>query len=208
MAASILRQHRSDETPYGSSTAPALSKTSRRRTPASASGNHDASSRHVFDTSRDRLDHAQDGAIIRSAGTALDQQSRSRLRPPRFVCHDSRALPLYGAMDDAPAGLYLGLLHGRDQVDTEMDDMGYPGPAIGPLCEVRTAYAAHLYLRFDNPQTFKLFFPRVAAKARMSAPAFPREVVINVVDSTIPYDGRFFGDWVVFNHDNEFNRDQ
>jgi hypothetical protein len=26
------------------------------------------------------------------------------------------------------------------------------------------------------------------------------EVVIDIVNSTIPYDGRFFGDWMVFYH--------
>ena len=86
-----------------------------------------------------------------------------------FFCRDDRALPLYGAMKDAPHGLYLGLLHGRNQLDTPLDGLGYPGPAIGPLCHVRTAYAAHLYLRFADPATSKLFFPAPSAEVAEDA---------------------------------------
>jgi hypothetical protein len=118
-----------------------------------------------------------------------------------FFCRDDRALPLYGAMKDAPHGLYLGLLHGRNQLDTPLDGLGYPGPAIGPLCHVRTAYAAHLYLRFADPATSKLFFPAPSAEVAEDALiGLQDEVVIDIVNSTIPYDGRFFGDWMVFYH--------
>jgi len=118
-----------------------------------------------------------------------------------FFCRNDRALPLYGAMKDAPHGLYLGLLHGRNQLDTPLDGLGYPGPAIGPLCHVRTAYAAHLYLRFADPATSKLFFPAPSAEVAEDALiGLQDEVVIDIVNSTIPYDGRFFGDWMVFYH--------
>jgi hypothetical protein len=118
-----------------------------------------------------------------------------------FFCRDDRALPLYGAMKDAPHGLYLGLLHGRNQLDSPLDGLGYPGPAIGPLCHVRTAYAAHLYLRFADPATSRLFFPDPgAAETEDALIGLQDEVVIDIVNSTIPYDGRFFGDWMVFYH--------
>jgi hypothetical protein len=118
-----------------------------------------------------------------------------------FFCRDDRALPLYGAMKDAPPGLYLGLLHGRNRLDTPLDGLGYPGPAIGPLCHVRTAYAAHLYLRFADPATSRLFFPDPsAAEIEDALIGLQDEVVIDIVNSTIPYDGQFFGDWMVFYH--------
>ncbi|WP_144154749.1 hypothetical protein [Paraburkholderia sp. BCC1885] len=127
------------------------------------------------------------------------------INPPlehgHFLCRDDRALPLYGKMKDAPNGLYLGLLHGRNQLDTPLDGLGYPGPAIGPLCHVRTAYAAHLYLRFADPATSRLFFPAPSAmEAEDALIGLQDEVVIDIVNSTIPFDGRFFGDWMVFYH--------
>jgi hypothetical protein len=143
-------------------------------------------------------------SIVGPSDASPAQGMRPSIKPGAFVCRDSRTLPLYGAMDEAPAGLYLGLLHGRDHAEADMDGLGYPGPAIGPLCDVRTAYAAHLYLRFNNPKSFKLFFPRAAAAtAKRPVVGGRREAVIDVVDGTIPYDGRYFGDWVVFNHYNE-----
>jgi hypothetical protein len=121
-----------------------------------------------------------------------------------FLCRDDRALPLYGQMKDAPHGLYLGLLHGRNHLDTPLDGLGYPGPAIGPLCHVRTAYAAHLYLRFADPATAQRFFPGPDVMDVMDIGeglnGLQDEVVIDIVNSTIPFDGRFFGDWMVFYH--------
>jgi hypothetical protein len=123
------------------------------------------------------------------------------LEQMRFFCHDDRALPLYGAMKDAPPGLYLGLLHGRNQLDTPVDGLGYPGPAIGPLFHVRTAYAAHLYLRFTDSATAGLFFPESGADVAEDALiGLQDEFVIDIVNSTIPFDGRYFGDWTVFYH--------
>jgi hypothetical protein len=131
--------------------------------------------------------------------TLLD--TNSLIEQVHFFCRDDRALPLYGAMKDAPHGLYLGLLHGRNQLDTPLDGLGYPGPAIGPLCHVRTAYAAHLYLRFADPATARLFFPDPSADhAEDALIGLQDEVVIDIVNSTIPYDGQFFGDWMVFYH--------
>jgi hypothetical protein len=132
-------------------------------------------------------------SAVRDANHAVEQA--------HFFCRDDRTLPLYGAMKEAPHGLYLGLLHGRNQLDTPLNGLGYPGPAIGPLSHVRTAYAAHLYLRFADPTTSRLFFPDPgAAEAEDAVIGLQHEVVIDIVNSTIPYDGRFFGDWVVFHH--------
>jgi hypothetical protein len=155
-----------------------------------------------------------DASSPRGAHTAL--QGDLATAPPRvsalrdahpsidhvhFLCRDDRALPLYGKMKDAPHGLYLGLLHGRNQLDTPLGGLGYPGPAIGPLCHVRTAYAAHLYLRFADPATSRLFFPAPSeAEGEDALIGVQDEVVIDIVNSTIPYDGRFFGDWMVFYH--------
>ncbi|MGH8778847.1 hypothetical protein [Paraburkholderia sp.] len=119
-----------------------------------------------------------------------------------FLCRDGRALPLYGSMKDAAHGLYLGLFHGRDSVAASMDEMGAPGPAIGPLLYARTAYAAHLYLRFVDPATAGQFFPEFLAEAE-DDPFMDvlDEIPVDLTGSTVPYDGRFFGDWTVFYHD-------
>lgn len=119
-----------------------------------------------------------------------------------FLCRDGRALPLYGSMKDAAQGLYLGLFHGRDNLAASMNEMGAPGPAIGPLLYARTAYAAHLYLRFVDPATAGQFFPEFLAEAEGDACMdIIDEIPVDLAASTVPYDGRFFGDWTVFYHD-------
>jgi hypothetical protein len=119
-----------------------------------------------------------------------------------FLCSDNRVLPLYGSMNDTPEGLYLGLLHGRNRLDSRLDRLGYPGPAIGPLRHVRTAYAAHLYLRFADSETARRFFPLdCTLQEQDPVIGLQEEIVIDLVESTIPYDGQFFGDWTVFYHE-------
>lgn len=134
--------------------------------------------------------------------TSIVQGGAPSEKQTYFLCRDDRALPLYGSMSDAPEGLYLGLLHGRNRLDSRLDKLGFPGPAIGPLRHVRTAYAAHLYLRFADSVTARLFFP-LAGTLHGQDPVIglQDEIVIDLVENTFPYDERFFGDWTVFYHD-------
>ncbi len=79
---------------------------------------------------------------------------------PCFICRDGRCLPLYGERDTSlPAGLYLGLFHGRDTPDADMDDWGFVGPIIGPLEYAHTTYASEIKLHFVDGQRATLDFP-------------------------------------------------
>lgn len=185
MAAAILRQHRRHEAVFGfTTTTCSLQTGAKHRDPA---GDGHAASRH--------------GGIATPTHASVVQGVGPSTRQTHFLCSDDRALPLYGSMHDAPEGLYLGLLHGRNHLDSHLDKLGYPGPAIGPLRHVRTAYAAHLYLRFADWATARLFFPGACApQGQDPVIGVQDEIVIDIVESTIPYDGRFFGDWMVFYH--------
>ncbi|SDG67089.1 hypothetical protein [Paraburkholderia phenazinium] len=185
MAAAILRQHRHREAVHGfAATTCSLLSGAKRQDPT-ADGH--ATSRHC--------------GIATPTPASVVQGNGHSVQQTYFLCSDDRALPLYGSMKDAPEGLYLGLLHGRNHLDSHLDKLGYPGPAIGPLRHVRTAYAAHLYLRFADWATAKLFFPGACApQGQDPVIGLQDEIVIDIVESTIPYDGRFFGDWTVFYH--------
>src|SRR5471032_1896299 len=76
-----------------------------------------------------------------------------------FTCRDGRRLPLYRDRDtNLPAGLYLGLFHGRDALDADMDDWGFAGPVIGPLEYAHTTYASEVKLCFIDGQRAALYF--------------------------------------------------
>ncbi|MDR6202525.1 hypothetical protein [Paraburkholderia graminis] len=120
-----------------------------------------------------------------------------------FICRDGRCLTLYGERDaNLPAGLYLGLFHGRDAADADMDDWGFAGPVIGPLNYVHTTYASEVKLRFIDGRRAALYFPdtgditNLTTGERTPCP----EAVLSIAQDLLVFDGRYFGDWTVFYH--------
>jgi hypothetical protein len=118
-----------------------------------------------------------------------------------FVCQDGRLLPrCHDALTDLAPGLYLGLFHGRESADDDMDDWGFDGPVIGPLDYVHTTYAAELKLRFVDGQRAAIYFPdtgeiiNLATGERTPCP----EAVLTITSDLLVFDGRYFGDWTVF----------
>lgn len=118
-----------------------------------------------------------------------------------FVCRDGRLLPrCHDAASELPAGLYIGLFHGRSAADTDMDDWGFDGPVIGPLDYVHTTYAAEVKLHFADarraPQYFRDagFVTNLATGECSPCP----EASLDITHDLIVFDGRYFGDWTVF----------
>ena len=97
-----------------------------------------------------------------------------------------KELPDWGEMPHRP-GLYLSLSHGRDFPQQTVKQRGFAGPKIGPLLYVQTHYAQILILRFPNKRDTTKFFPR--------APATIGE--LDVVEGTLVYDNKCYGDWDV-----------
>lgn len=118
-----------------------------------------------------------------------------------FVCRDGRLLPrCHDALADLATGLYLGLFHGRDDMDASLDDWGFDGPVIGPLDYVHTTYASEVKLRFVNGQRAARYFPDIGVVTNMATdertPCLEAELAITA--DMIVFDGRYFGDWTVF----------
>lgn len=105
---------------------------------------------------------------------------------PQITSPAGAALPTYGIPPERP-GLYLGLFHGRNTPDEEMDNWGFEGPQFGPLEFAHTTYAADVKLRFERREDEQLFFPDTN-----SDPWLPIE------DGLIVYNGKYYGDWTVF----------
>jgi hypothetical protein len=120
-----------------------------------------------------------------------------------FICRDGRCLPLYGERDaDLPAGLYLGLFHGRDVLDADLDDWGFGGPVIGPLDYVHTTYASEVKLRFVDGQRAALYFLDTGDSTNVTTGECTPcpDAVLSVAQDLLVLDGRYFGDWTIFYH--------
>lgn len=92
----------------------------------------------------------------------------------------------WGVMPKRP-GLYLSLSHGRDFPQQAMTGRGFAGPKIGPLLYVRTRYGQEVIVRFVNKRDAAKFFP--AATEAIQA--------LQVVEGTLVYQDKCFGDWDV-----------
>lgn len=118
-----------------------------------------------------------------------------------FVCQDGRLLPRYNdALIDLGPGLYLGLFHGRDAIDDVPDDWGFDGPVIGPLEFVHTTYAPEIKLRFVERIVTPQYFPGTWLVADVATGELVpcAEAVLTIADDLVVFDGRYFGDWIVF----------
>ncbi len=92
----------------------------------------------------------------------------------------------WGKMPARP-GLYLSLSHGREFPQQAVKQRGFPGPKIGPLLYVQTHYAQRIVLRFVNKRDAAKFF-REATSATGE---------LDVIEGTLVYDSKCYGDWDV-----------
>lgn len=97
-----------------------------------------------------------------------------------------KELPDWGEMPTRP-GLYLSLSHGRDFPQQAVKLRGFAGPKIGPLLYVQTHYAQRLVLRFANKRDATKFFPS----------AYAAVAELDVIEGTLVYDNKCYGDWDV-----------
>ncbi|HYW55516.1 MAG TPA: hypothetical protein VE934_01025 [Polaromonas sp.] len=95
-------------------------------------------------------------------------------------------LPGWGEMPTRP-GLYLSLSHGRDFPQQAVKQRGFAGPKIGPLLYVQTHYAQRLVLRFANKRDTIKYFPSASATVGE----------LDVVEGTLVYENKCYGDWDV-----------
>lgn len=96
------------------------------------------------------------------------------------------ALPTYGKAPSRP-GLYLGLLHGRDDPRQQMDDWGFNGPTIGPLRWFHTTYACTLRIAFASESDGQRYFG-----VRQT------EHFLQLDRDLLVFNGQYFGDWTVY----------
>lgn len=81
-------------------------------------------------------------------------------------------------------GMYLGLFHGRNTPEEELDGWGFNGPIIGPLKYVHTTYQTHV---------------RVCPIGESD----PFDIQFN--DEMFEYDGKFYGDFTVYYHEKKID---
>ena len=77
-------------------------------------------------------------------------------------------------------GLYLHLLHGRNQLDQEMTDWGFEGPTLGPLKFVQGIYLDYLWIEFTGTE---------------------QSMRIEYSEDCLVYDNQYFGQYTVFCQD-------
>lgn len=99
-------------------------------------------------------------------------------------------IPTYSETKDLKPGLYLGLMHGRDTVDQQMNFWGFNGPVIGPLNYAHTTYGSEVKLEFTDAADKFIYFSEADAQ----------EVIAVHADGLLMYGGKYYGDWTVFNH--------
>lgn len=92
----------------------------------------------------------------------------------------------WGEMPTRP-GLYLSLSHGRDFPQQAVRQRGFPGPKIGPLLYVQTHYAQRIVLRFANRRDTAKFFPEASSALGE----------LDVIEGTLVYGQKCYGDWDV-----------
>ena len=91
-------------------------------------------------------------------------------------------------MPEMQYSMYLELTHGfRTEDDRrKAKDWGANGPALGPLLWVHTTYAQTVRIKFINIETAKSFGFSTT------------DVMIDIINDCIPYQGMFYGDWSVY----------
>lgn len=100
-----------------------------------------------------------------------------------------QTLPIYNKDTPELSGLYLGLFHGRDDPEKDLNDWGSNGPIIGPLNYVHTTYATHIKLDFVNASDIKRYGFN------------PDEMLcLDIEDGMVKLGDHWYGDWTVYYH--------
>ena len=84
-------------------------------------------------------------------------------------------------------GLYLGLFHGRNDPNEQLEDWGSNGPLIGPLKHVHTTYATHIKLEFEQDNL-----------AREYGFNPDQMIDLDIQDGMVYFKDHWYGDWTVF----------
>lgn len=95
-------------------------------------------------------------------------------------------LPIYGEKPNRP-GLYLGLLHGRDHPQQQMNDWGFNGPMIGPLQWFHTTYACTIRIAFESASDGDRYFGEAGTDHELE-----------LSDDLLVFEGKYYGDWTVY----------
>lgn len=95
-----------------------------------------------------------------------------------------KELPDWGAMPTKP-GLYLSLSHGRTFPQQALKRRGFAGPKLGPLLYMRTEYAQQVTLRFATKRDAAHFFPDTKTTINL----------MQIVEGTLVYDQKCYGNW-------------
>lgn len=80
------------------------------------------------------------------------------------------------------AKVYIHLFHGRNSIDEDMDDWGFDGPLFGPFTHVQSTYGS-----------------TVKAWNNVSG----NDAFLDVVKGCVYYDGKYYGDFTTFVHDED-----
>ena len=104
-------------------------------------------------------------------------------------------IPIYEQNEDqCPDGMYLALFHGRDTITEDMNDWGYSGPLIGPLRYVHTTYDSNVKIAFMGGSDDLILRPIVVYGMQRED-----EIIFRTKEGLLPFGGKFYGDWTVFN---------
>lgn len=95
-------------------------------------------------------------------------------------------LPTYGEKPDRP-GMYLGLLHGRDHSQQQMNDWGFNGPMIGPLQWCHTTYACTVRIAFESALDGLRYFGKAETDHELE-----------LSGDLLVFGGKYYGDWTVY----------
>lgn len=95
-------------------------------------------------------------------------------------------LPTYGEKPDRP-GMYLGLLHGRDHPQQQMNDWGFNGPMIGPLQWCHTTYACTVRIAFESALDGLRYFGKAETDHELE-----------LSGDLLVFGGKCYGDWTVY----------
>jgi hypothetical protein len=95
-------------------------------------------------------------------------------------------LPTYGEKPARP-GMYLGLLHGRDHFQQQMDDWGFHGPMIGPLKWFHTTYTCAIRIAFESAADGERYFGEAGTDHELE-----------LAGDLLAFGGKYYGDWTVY----------
>lgn len=100
--------------------------------------------------------------------------------------------------NDAPAGIYLHLWHGRCNPEQDMDDWGEDCRELfGPINHVGHTYNSTTQVAFGDDYQHEVWLSEAIQKEVL------HELHHNVLasfDDMLYFDGMYYGDWTFFHH--------